>query len=729
MSSPIAFGRYQLLELIASGGMGEVYAARQQSAAGFQRLVAIKLLQRSYCSDPSFVRMFLDEARTAAALRHRNVVQILDADQFEGTHYMVMEYLPGWTLRELMLLPDMSAAAWLPPKLIAATFSDLARALGAAHDAGLVHRDVSPSNIMVTDTAVVKLIDFGIARALASVSMTTPGTLKGKYGYMAPEYVRGQPYDHRADLFSLGVVMWETLTRKRLFGARNPAEQLHQVLDGSIPNVTSVNPRVPAQLAEVVHAALVRDPEGRFASAEAMAQAIDDCLATMPASDAYPSVQRWLSIHLSDRLERMRAQEDAWLGSADPVPPADGARVPTRVLGPEGGGRARPTPSPLLPPSHQSASGNSLHMASGEQPATLSSRRRRVTATAVGLALLAAVGGLVGAIWRHESTSGAGTAAAVTAVAPAESPPPSSVRAPGGTAARLAALDAIERRDYATARSHALEAIRAAGATDELRDLLKLIEELDETAVASVAPAPAAASAQPVEPVVEPAIEPGPATESRSRQVPPRRPAPVRRPPKREARADADVTPPPPPIAHGEILVTARTKLNVMIDGTVVGTTPTLRRLPVGRYELVASDGSHTVASTRMDVEDGVRRTWDVPVPEPEPVAAPSVEPPPPGPAPAPVETPRAGSSPPAVTDPPASKVRPAVATGHIAIDAKNISGGEVYVAGVRRGREPMTIKNLAAGPVEVEIRVGGRTVERLTITVKSNTTSKWSPL
>jgi eukaryotic-like serine/threonine-protein kinase len=245
--------RYELLRPLAAGGMGEVHLARLHGAAGFGSLVAIKVLISNLSTNAAFVAMFLDEARNVSRLRHRNIVQIRDIGQHAGQYYMVMDYIPGQNLREL--LGDITIVdhpSLFGPKLGADVFSDLASALASVHHAGLVHRDLSPNNIMIGDEGIAKLIDFGVARALGSASLTSPGTLKGKFTYMAPEYVRSQAYDHRIDVFSLGVVMWETFTRRRLFQGANAAEQLHQVLEADIPRLDRMIPGFPAPLAALV---------------------------------------------------------------------------------------------------------------------------------------------------------------------------------------------------------------------------------------------------------------------------------------------------------------------------------------------------------------------------------------------------------------------------------------------------------------------------------------------
>ncbi|MEZ4363426.1 MAG: serine/threonine-protein kinase [Kofleriaceae bacterium] len=322
MEAGTTIGRYEVLRLLAAGGMGEIYLVRQHSTVpGFASLAVIKLLINSLSINPAFVQMFLEEARIASRLQHKNIVQVRDVAQHGGQYYMVMEYIPGHNLRELLGDTSILDRPLFSPRLGAELFADIASALGAAHAQHLVHRDISPNNLMISDEGVPKLIDFGVARAQSTTSLTKPGTLKGKFSYMAPEYVRSEAYDHRVDLFSLGVVMWETFTRRRLFRGPSAAEQIHQILEAPIPALDKVVPDFPHDLSTIVAAALERDPQRRISSAMLLADSLAEIARALPVGRD-PTLRKWLERRIPDRL-RERAQTDqllATLPHGAPIP-------------------------------------------------------------------------------------------------------------------------------------------------------------------------------------------------------------------------------------------------------------------------------------------------------------------------------------------------------------------------------------------------------------------------
>ena len=288
--------RYALLKSLAVGGMGEVFLAKQRSnIKGFERVVAVKLLLRSYSDDPGFISMFFNEASVVAKLNHPNIVQVFDLDHEEDLYYIAMEYLAGESLQRILSLMR-ERNSWVPARLACDVFGALAEALHYAHGMGLIHRDVTPSNVMFCDQGVVKLIDFGIARAANEFSneKTSPGTIKGKFGYMAPEYLSGKEYDHRADVYSLGVVMWEALTGRRLFGGKTQVELIQLVLAGVKQNLAVANPAIPTVLSKVVMKALERDPNKRFASAKDLSDALRTASGDIPSEKAFLSLQRWM---------------------------------------------------------------------------------------------------------------------------------------------------------------------------------------------------------------------------------------------------------------------------------------------------------------------------------------------------------------------------------------------------------------------------------------------------
>ena len=275
-------GRYVLHDAIARGGMATVYLGRLRGAAGFARLVAVKQLHPQYARDPGFVAMFTDEARLAARVRHPNVVPTLDVVRSEGELFLVMELVVGETLSRL-LRPEGRERDRAPVRIAAAIVAGVLHGLHAAHEArgekgealGIVHRDVSPQNILVGVDGVARVLDFGVAKAVGRSQETTQGgAVKGKLGYMAPEQLTGDRLDRRADVFATGVVLWEALVGERAFRGEEGQTSIARVMEGEI-EPPSEHVMEAAVLDEVVLRALDPRAEGRFATALEMARAIE----------------------------------------------------------------------------------------------------------------------------------------------------------------------------------------------------------------------------------------------------------------------------------------------------------------------------------------------------------------------------------------------------------------------------------------------------------------------
>jgi len=288
------FGRYRLVDMIGKGGMAEVFRAVAQGMQGFERVFVIKRIRPDRSDSPRFVQMFCEEARISALLDHPNIVQVYDFGQIDGAYFMAMEYLRGKDLSTVMRALRAQSDA-VPPSLAAFIARDVARALHHAHTAlrsgghagGIVHRDVTPSNIMLLWTGGVKILDFGIARAAA---LARPGDSKlnrpeGKLAYLSPEQVRGTDVDRRSDIFSLGVVLWEMIAGRRLFAGANDLETMRNVLTEPIAEPSRRRDGVPAALDVIVARALARDPARRYATAEALADDLDRFLIETPSAD------------------------------------------------------------------------------------------------------------------------------------------------------------------------------------------------------------------------------------------------------------------------------------------------------------------------------------------------------------------------------------------------------------------------------------------------------------
>jgi serine/threonine protein kinase len=275
-------GKYVVRRKLAEGGMAEIYLAAVLGPEGFEKDVVIKRVRPGLADDPGFVRMFIAEARVASRLNHANLVHIFDFDKHEDTYYLAMEYVRGHSLWELRRRCQERGVA-IPPTLVAQIAMEVARGLAFAHrltengrSLGLVHRDVTPHNVLLSFDGMVKLTDFGIAKA--GTRATASGVLKGKFAYMAPEQARGDPVDARTDVFALGVTCWELLTGARLFEGDGDVAVLRAVQESLIAPPARLNPDVPAGLDAVVMRALERDPSRRWPTAHEMERALAEFL-------------------------------------------------------------------------------------------------------------------------------------------------------------------------------------------------------------------------------------------------------------------------------------------------------------------------------------------------------------------------------------------------------------------------------------------------------------------
>jgi len=275
-------GRYEILTQLASGGMASVYIARAQGVAGFERLVAIKVLHPHLAYEQEFISMFLDEARLAARIRHMNVVPTLDISDSPGDGYfLVMEYIEGNHLGAL-LGQAAKRGERLPRPFVCRVLVDTLQGLGAAHrledengkPLQLVHRDVSPHNILVGTDGIARLTDFGVAKADVRMASTRVGQFKGKLSYMAPEQASTSETDQRSDLFSVGIILWESLTGRRLFKGDTNAATLNKLLNDTVVKPSSVWAELEPY-DEVVMKALSRNPDHRFQDAEEFGEALD----------------------------------------------------------------------------------------------------------------------------------------------------------------------------------------------------------------------------------------------------------------------------------------------------------------------------------------------------------------------------------------------------------------------------------------------------------------------
>jgi serine/threonine protein kinase len=278
---PTVFGKYTLLERISHGGMAEVFRAKTFGAAGFERIVAIKLLLPTVASDQDFITMLIDEAKIAGQLSHANIAQIFDLGQIDGRYFIVQEYVAGRDLRAILgHLADQNATMAVAQAchIILRVCEGLDYAHNKRDQGGnllnLVHRDISPQNVIVSYDGEVKLIDFGIAKAEGRATRTLAGLVKGKFAYMSPEQIRGLPVDRRSDVFACGIVLHELLTGRPLFKRQSDFETLKRARNAEIEPPSQLNPSVPPELDSIVLRSLARHVDDRFPSAVALRDAL-----------------------------------------------------------------------------------------------------------------------------------------------------------------------------------------------------------------------------------------------------------------------------------------------------------------------------------------------------------------------------------------------------------------------------------------------------------------------
>jgi len=462
MGQPFQLGRYTLHAELAAGGMAAVYLARQTGAVGFGKTVAIKRLHPHLARDQYFVTMFLDEARLAARITHPNVVPILDVVSTDSELFLVLEYVRGETLAGL-LRAARKANVKVPIPIAASIVTGLLAGLHAAHEArdelgqplNIVHRDVSPQNLIVGADGASRVLDFGVAKAATRLQTTREGQLKGKIPYMAPEQLSGD-VTARTDIYAASLVLWETLTGQRLFRGETEAQILHLVMTMDAPPPSSLNADVPPALDAVTLKGLSREPEHRYATAREMAAAIE---AIVPIASPM-KVAEWIEGLIGPTLaarDAMRAEIES--GSHSGVTPAPFSSTPAlpafpQVVGPTSGASI----------SHPFVAESTASLVIG---GTRPPPRPRWPIAAVAIGVVGALGGAValGVVFgrsaprveRHVEPSSstviasppptpqnvptqvaavAAVAGAASSLAPAPSAPPSKPKGPSGLATK-----------------------------------------------------------------------------------------------------------------------------------------------------------------------------------------------------------------------------------------------------------------------------------------------------
>lgn len=311
-------GRYALYGEIAAGGMASVHIGRLLGPVGFARTVAIKRLHQQFAKDPEFVSMFLDEARLAARVQHPNVVATIDVVATEGELFLIMDYVRGESLSRLVRSSG-KRGDFVPPRIVAGIMCGFLHGLHSAHEAknehgerlNLVHRDVSPQNVLVGSDGVARVLDFGVAKAAGRVQVTREGQIKGKLAYMPPEQLHGHQVTRTVDIYAAAVVCWEALTGERLFKGGTEAETLTRILKGNVAPPSSIVPNLPVTFDEVLLKALSREPTERYATAREMALALEKCAGIASATEIGEWVEELVGTILADRESRIAQIEQS----------------------------------------------------------------------------------------------------------------------------------------------------------------------------------------------------------------------------------------------------------------------------------------------------------------------------------------------------------------------------------------------------------------------------------
>ncbi|HEX2735281.1 MAG TPA: serine/threonine-protein kinase [Polyangiaceae bacterium] len=414
-------GRYEVLRPLGAGGMGQVYLARTQGLPGFEKLVALKRVLPEHDARADFAQMLLHEARLMASLHHPAIAQVYDAAIADEIPFMVMEYVHGESLAKVLVELarrgrglSLKNALWI--------VSSVAAALHYAHEKlqpdgapwRIVHRDVSPNNVMITFDGTVKVIDFGVAKAVAQRTQTRPGTLKGNLRYMSPEQFLGTELDRKSDIFSLGIVLFELTTGTRWQRERDDQLAAQAMLHNPLPRPSERRSGYPHTLESIVLKALARDPAQRFATAQELQQALQDfasqqnlvlsnielggVMQTLFAERARSSTQRELLAEASNPKEQSNAvatNAEAQAAQFGPngtlllSEPIDGISGPEPEVG---------SASAAAEPHLNEGAGRTLRLAAEDAPALPEARRLPLTAIAVSLAL-ALVAGLIAVLW------------------------------------------------------------------------------------------------------------------------------------------------------------------------------------------------------------------------------------------------------------------------------------------------------------------------------------------
>jgi len=488
----IKFGQYVLLEKIATGGMAEVWKARMRGVEGFQKIVAIKKILPHLSDNQDFIEMFIDEAKLAAQLNHNNIIHIYDLGKIQSSYYIAMEYVDGYDLKNILRRAQERDH---PIQVELALFiaSKVAAALDYAHrkrdyneqDMGLVHRDVSPQNVLISQEGDIKLCDFGIAKAASKASHTQAGALKGKLQYMSPEQAWGRHIDKRSDVFALATVLFEMLTGRKLFTGDNELSILEQVREARVAKPSDYNDEVTPEIDNVVLKALQKEPEKRYQSAGEMARDLDQILYTFKPTPT--------SADLAIFMHRLETNEPVAAHQPEPVFESKPAPVIASAMA--------PTVSSPMPPSFAPAPSTAMPASSAPE------KKAPIVPILIGVAAVIAIA--VGAFLMKSKSSAPTTTTVQTASASRTTAPPiAPVPANGTTTAPVATTSGTTTAPPSIDNAKVDEEVRKR--LDAERARLDQQQRTQQQAAATTA-TPVRPTPQPVAPTPQPvAVTPQP---------------------------------------------------------------------------------------------------------------------------------------------------------------------------------------------------------------------------
>jgi serine/threonine-protein kinase len=424
---PLIVGRYALFDAIAAGGMASVHVGRLLGSFGFARTVAIKRLHRSMALDPEFLAMFLDEARLAARVHHPNVVQTLDVMALEDELLLVMEYISGAALSKV-LQSERKARVLTPERVAVDVMVGVLNGLHAAHVAknengdplDIVHRDVSPQNILIGKDGIARLLDFGIAKAIGAAHTSRPNQIKGKLRYLSPESICGQSVTRASDIYAASVVLWEMLAGRRLFDAEKESDILHQVMSGTVPPPSQTGRHISRTLDEIVMCGLGRDPRARHVTARDMALALEAAVPPVNRS----AVTEWVLANAGDEI----AERDRRVAQIERAVQGEGAGASLRLQSGRALSAESPFDSRIARRSNEPGSAPSVSLdQSRPLSAPLRGGSRKWLVSVAGGAFAVAL--LLGALWSHvRSAASAAQAGAAASAGSAASESVSALR-------------------------------------------------------------------------------------------------------------------------------------------------------------------------------------------------------------------------------------------------------------------------------------------------------------